>query len=140
MLCRSAARLSVLRAHAAGPRARVQRDGHTPCTAQSGEHAQPPRSRGSSAGRNRLSSSPIAARPRRFIMFQRRQRLTNRFRAEFREDRFQGADALGELIAGSLSPDGNPGFSAKRESPARRFIAKNRIVSRLLSRGTPIAE
>jgi hypothetical protein len=38
-------------------------------TTQSGEHAQPTRSRVSSAGRNRLSSSPTPARPRRFIMF-----------------------------------------------------------------------
>jgi hypothetical protein len=61
-------------------------------TTQSGEHRQPPHSRVSSAlvpplvsrsdaeaaGRNRISSSPVAARPQRFIMFGRRQGLAFR--------------------------------------------------------------
>jgi hypothetical protein len=58
-------------------------------TTQSGERAQPPRSRVSSAGRNRLSSSPSAARPRRFIMSGRRQGFAFRFGANFAENAFE---------------------------------------------------
>jgi hypothetical protein len=73
---------------------------------QSREHGQPPHSRVSSAGRNRLSSSPIAARPRRLIMFYRREGFGLSLAFDLGENAFQHfyegreADALRSYAAG----------------------------------------